>query len=311
METALRAATDQANLSDSVYEQLVELIVSGDIADGEPVGALGVSKRLGVSRSPAHNAILRLEADGLVRFGSDRQARVIAVTRERVFEVYEMRKILEAAAADRAAGRMTLAETQPLRARLRELAAAEASALGGAPANAVARTRGAAGDGSAHGAKAAHGEKPAAGDGSAPSATASDAVAQTRGAAEDAAAPGGTAVPSGTAARRPPAASNTATPNPRLTLWAEIDEAFHTAIADASGLPSLARDIARYRLVHRAMNRSFMPHDKLDHAVAEHLAILDAIEARDPQAARERMVGHLESWQRHFIERAAAGDNGS
>ncbi|MFP4550764.1 MAG: GntR family transcriptional regulator [Spirochaetales bacterium] len=230
MDTAVRAASDQSNLSESVYEQLVDLIVSGDIADGESVGALGVSKRLGVSRSPAHTAILRLEADGLVSFGSDRQARVISVTRERVFEVYEMRKILEAAAADRAAGHMTLAETQPLRARLRELA------------------------------------------------------------------PGGQTSPGGA--------------DPRLTQWAEIDEAFHTTIAEGSGLPSLARDIARYRLVHRAMNRSFMPPEKLGDAIAEHLAILNAVEARDPAAARERMLAHLEAWQRHFIERAADRSGG-
>jgi len=135
------------------------------------------------------------------------------------------------AAADRAAGRMTLAETQPLRARLRELAAPGS----GAPTSAA------------------------------------------RG--------------------------------PRLALWAELDEAFHTTIADSSGVPSLARDIARYRLVHRAMNRSFMPTEKLNDAVAEHLTILDAIEARDPAAARERMISHLEAWQRHFIERASDLNN--
>ena len=41
----------------------------------------------------------------------------------------------------------------------------------------------------------------------------------------------------------------------------------------------------------------------LRRALAEHEGILDALEARDRIAARERMVGHINAWQKFFSDR--------
>jgi DNA-binding GntR family transcriptional regulator len=92
--------------------------------------------------------------------------------------------------------------------------------------------------------------------------------------------------------------------NPRwVSLWADFDEDFHNAIAEASGSPRLCQDIARYHLLHRGFNRLGTTPEGLEHAMKEHLRILDAIEKRDPKEAQRAMVDHLQEWQAYFVRR--------
>jgi DNA-binding GntR family transcriptional regulator len=86
-------------------------------------------------------------------------------------------------------------------------------------------------------------------------------------------------------------------------VWADFDELFHRTIADASGNRRLAADIGRYRLLHKGINRLSTDASSLQSAMAEHLGILDAIEARDGRLARERMVAHIGAWQDFFLRR--------
>ena len=83
--------------------------------------------------------------------------------------------------------------------------------------------------------------------------------------------------------------------------WAEFDDRFHQTIAEASGNRRLAADIGRYRLLHKSFNRIATDSHGLQKALAEHVEILAALEARDGRQARERMVAHLGAWQEHFI----------
>ena len=83
--------------------------------------------------------------------------------------------------------------------------------------------------------------------------------------------------------------------------WADFDELFHRTIAQASGNRRLAADIGRYRLLHRGLNRVATDPASLRTALAEHLAILDALEARDGRLARERMTAHIAAWQMFFL----------
>lgn len=85
--------------------------------------------------------------------------------------------------------------------------------------------------------------------------------------------------------------------------WADFDELFHRTIAQASGNGRLAADIGRYRLLHKGINRLSTDPASLQSALAEHLGILDAIEARDGRLARERMVAHIAAWQNFFLRR--------
>ena len=97
---------ERTTLSDKVYETLLEAIVSGRIDPGTELSVVGIAKELDVSRTPVHDALRQLAHDGLVEQEVNRKARVAGFTRDDVFEIFEMRKLLEGRAAELAATRM-------------------------------------------------------------------------------------------------------------------------------------------------------------------------------------------------------------
>lgn len=102
-------------LSEAVYESLLEAIVSGQLAPGTVLSASQLSGQLEVSRTPIHEALWMLGSDGLVDVQSGRRARVASFTRDDLWEIFEMRRLLEGPAAERAAGRMDRRQWKPLR----------------------------------------------------------------------------------------------------------------------------------------------------------------------------------------------------
>lgn len=91
------------SLSDRVVKQLRDEIAAGRIPAGETVSAASIAERIGVSRTPVREALLRLEQAGMVRILNNRGALVLATTLEDLIEVFEMRLLLEPALAARAA----------------------------------------------------------------------------------------------------------------------------------------------------------------------------------------------------------------
>jgi DNA-binding GntR family transcriptional regulator len=89
-----------------VYERLCDEIVSGRLADGAPLVEATIASRYGTSRTPVREALRRLEQDGLVE-RADRGLRVRSRGPEEILEIYEVRILLEAAAARHAAERGT------------------------------------------------------------------------------------------------------------------------------------------------------------------------------------------------------------
>lgn len=90
-----------------------------------------------------------------------------------------------------------------------------------------------------------------------------------------------------------------------LNRWADFDEAFHEAIAQASSSARLWQDIARYRLLHRGINKLATNALDLQEALAEHFQILDALAKRGAESAATFMVEHIGKWQAYFVERLA------
>jgi DNA-binding GntR family transcriptional regulator len=82
----------------------------------------------------------------------------------------------------------------------------------------------------------------------------------------------------------------------------EADERFHRAILDASG-NSVARQSYEDLRVHLHASRLFINREQdTQTTFAEHLAILDAIEAGRPDAAADRMRDHLEASKRRLLD---------
>ncbi len=213
----LQDRAERARLSDSVYETLLEAIISGKLASGAIVSEVSLSKQLDVSRTPVHDAMRQLSKDGLVEQRAGHRAVISALTKDDVFDIFEMRKLLEGESARRAATRVERATI----ARLRNM-----------------------------------GEN----------------------------------------------LRNTSDATDYLTRWADFDEQFHEAIAQASGSKRLGQDIVRYRLLHRGLNKLAATVESLQDALTEHFQILEAIEKRDAEMASRRMVEHIQKWQAYFVD---------
>lgn len=212
----LSGRIERARLSDSVYETLLDAILSGRLAPGSIVSEVSLAKQLDVSRTPVHDALRQLSKDGLVEQRAGRRAVIATFSKEDVYDIFEMRKLLESEAARRAATRIDRATLAELRATAEDL----------------------------------KGNRKAA---------------------------------------------------DWMTKWIDYDEAFHDAIAKASGSQRLWQDVVRYRLLHRGFNKMSTNVDSLQQALAEHIAILDALEKRDPDAAAQNMLVHVQEWQAYFV----------
>lgn len=117
----------RASLADSVYETLLEAMISGRLAGGTELNEVALAKQLDVSRTPVHEAVRRLVGDGLIKVERHRRLRVAALSHEEVRQVYAMRRLLESAAAEMAASSIDNQALAELRRAADALAAAEGS----------------------------------------------------------------------------------------------------------------------------------------------------------------------------------------
>ena len=89
-----------------VFERLRRLILEGDYGPNERLIEEQLAERLGVSRTPIRQALTMLEAEGLVEIEPNKGAMVCSFTIEDVWDIYDLRAVLEGHAARRAADRI-------------------------------------------------------------------------------------------------------------------------------------------------------------------------------------------------------------
>ncbi|MBM3995437.1 MAG: GntR family transcriptional regulator [Planctomycetes bacterium] len=111
----LQGRVESARLSDAVYETLLEAIISGRLHAGAIVSEVSLAKQLEVSRTPVHDAMRQLAKDGLVEQRAGRRAVITTFNRDDLYDIFEMRKLLEGEAAKRAANRIEHASLASLR----------------------------------------------------------------------------------------------------------------------------------------------------------------------------------------------------
>jgi DNA-binding GntR family transcriptional regulator len=98
-----------------VFERLRRLIIEGEYAPRERLIEEQLADRLGVSRTPVRQALTMLEAEGLVEIQPNRGAMVCSFGVEEVWDIYDLRAVLEGHAARRAADRIQEEELERLR----------------------------------------------------------------------------------------------------------------------------------------------------------------------------------------------------
>ena len=90
------------SIADQIFDQLELDILSGKYARGTVISEIGLSKELGVSRTPVREAIRRLEQEDFLE-ESGRGLVVSGITRDDMLDMYEIRLSIEGNAARRAA----------------------------------------------------------------------------------------------------------------------------------------------------------------------------------------------------------------
>jgi DNA-binding GntR family transcriptional regulator len=107
------------NRRDLAYRGIKERIVQGDLGPSMPLSEATLARILRTSRTPVREALWRLAQERYVQRGPGRGYMVAPVTLELIQNLFEMRRLLEGAAAARAAED----GGDSLVARLRELGA--------------------------------------------------------------------------------------------------------------------------------------------------------------------------------------------
>jgi DNA-binding GntR family transcriptional regulator len=117
MSAALRRGEERPGVT-AIFERLRRMILDGEYGPKERLIEEQLAERLGVSRTPIRQALTMLEAEGLVEIQPNKGAMVCSFGVDEVWDIYDLRAVLEGHAARRAAQRID----ERGMARLRELA---------------------------------------------------------------------------------------------------------------------------------------------------------------------------------------------
>lgn len=109
------SSSEAAQLRDQIYEELQRLLLSGQFAAGTALTEMKLAERLGVSRTPVREALMRLLDEGLVE-ARPSGTRVVIDLRKKVAEILQIRLQLEPLAVGLAAHQVNTADLDELNA---------------------------------------------------------------------------------------------------------------------------------------------------------------------------------------------------
>lgn len=110
--------------SDQAYTVIRGMILSGELPPGAQLSEEALALRCEVSRTPVRDALRRLESDLLIRRSESQRSFVADWSDDDIEDSFELRAMLEAQAARRAATRIAPAQLEALRHHNRLIGAA-------------------------------------------------------------------------------------------------------------------------------------------------------------------------------------------
>ncbi len=105
-------------LQSRAYAELRRLIVSGEFPPGSFLSERQLAVQLGMSKTPVHVALERLEAEGFVAISAQQGVVVRGLSVEDIVDHYELREAVESWVARRLAGRLKPAQVEELESNL-------------------------------------------------------------------------------------------------------------------------------------------------------------------------------------------------
>lgn len=107
--------------SDRAYNHIRSMILSGELQPGSQIGEEALAELCGVSRTPVRDALRRLETEMFVRRSESQRSFVADWSLDDLQEAFQLRAMLEAHAAKRAASRVTWDQLARLRSHNEQL----------------------------------------------------------------------------------------------------------------------------------------------------------------------------------------------
>ncbi len=101
--------------SERAYHQIRSMILSGDLAPGMQLREEQLAEKCGVSRTPIRDALRRLETESFVRRNESQRSFVADWSLDDMEEAFQLRAMLEAHAAGRAAQRISWDQLERLK----------------------------------------------------------------------------------------------------------------------------------------------------------------------------------------------------
>ena len=123
-KASLPALAERVNRSEEAHAILREAMSSGRMSPGQIHSVQALAKQLGVSRTPVREALLQLARQGLVEPVRNRGFLVVERSLQDVRDIFEIRLLLEPAAARAAARRASAGAVDEVQAHYHEMTAA-------------------------------------------------------------------------------------------------------------------------------------------------------------------------------------------
>ena len=101
--------------SDHAYTVIRGMILAGDLPPGSQLSEEALAQHCEVSRTPVRDALRRLESDLLIRRSESQRSFVADWSDDDIEDAFELRSMLEAQAARRAAARIAPAQLEALK----------------------------------------------------------------------------------------------------------------------------------------------------------------------------------------------------
>lgn len=114
--------------SDHAYAAIRGMILSGELLPGAQLSEEALAERCAVSRTPVRDAMRRLESELLIRRSESQRSFVAEWSADDIEDAFELRAMLEAQGARRAATRISHAQLEQMRAHNRAIGQAIATA---------------------------------------------------------------------------------------------------------------------------------------------------------------------------------------
>lgn len=112
------SSSPPSRLQSRAYAELRRLIVTGEFPPGTFLSERQLAAQLGMSKTPVHVALERLESEGFVTISAQQGIVVRGMTVEDIIDHYELREAVESWVVRRLAGRLNPKQVKELRANL-------------------------------------------------------------------------------------------------------------------------------------------------------------------------------------------------